>query len=179
MSIAVIYGGGRKNGNTEILTEHAINGVQVERIYLDDFQIVPIKDLRHSKEGFKDMDDDYNSLVRRLLAHDTLVFSTPIYWFGMTGQMKNFIDRWSQTLRDSNFPEFKKQMQSKNAFVIAVGGSNPRIKGLPLIQQFQYIFDFIGVSFDGYILGVGNKPGEIYEDQQALSMANQLLREKV
>ncbi len=179
MSIAVIYGGTRKNGNTEILTEHAIHGVQAERIYLDDYQIVPIKDSRHAKEGFQDIDDDYNLLIKRLLAHDTLVFSTPIYWFGMTGQMKTFIDRWSQTLRDSNFPEFKKQMQSKNAFVIAVGGDNPRLKGLPLIQQFQYIFDFIGISFDGYVLGVGNKPGEIYEDQQALSMANQLLHKMV
>ncbi|SET81225.1 NADPH-dependent FMN reductase [Salinibacillus kushneri] len=102
MSIAVVYGGTRENGNTEILTEHAIKGIQVEKIYLKDFYIRPIEDLRHDKEGFKDDHDDYNSVIKRLMVHDTIIFSTPIYWFGMTGQMKNFIDRWSQTFRDSN-----------------------------------------------------------------------------
>ncbi|SET81198.1 hypothetical protein SAMN05421676_108151 [Salinibacillus kushneri] len=66
-------------------------------------------------------------------------------------------------------------MRSKTAFVIAVGGDNPHIKGLPLIQQFQYIFEFAGVSFEGYVIGEGNKPGEIRHDKQALHLANKLL----
>ncbi|MRG86047.1 flavodoxin family protein [Salinibacillus xinjiangensis] len=177
MSIAVIYGGTRENGNTEILTEHAIKGFQVERIYLKDFNILPIEDLRHDQEGFKEVHDNYNSIIKRLLTHDTIIFSTPIYWFGMTGQMKNFIDRWSQTFRDSKFPNFKNQMSSKSAFLIAVGGDNPQIKGLPLIQQFQYIFDFAGISFEGYVLGEGNKPGEILNDKKALHFANKLLND--
>lgn len=174
MSIAVIYGGTRPDGNTEILTEHAIRGLDVEKLYLKDLNIDSIIDQRHTKEGFQDIDDDYNSLVERVLKHDVLVFSTPIYWYSMSGIMKNFIDRWSQTLRDSKFPQFKKAMSTKKAFVIAVGGDDPYIKGLPMIQQFQYIFDFIGIPFEGYILGEGNKPGDILNDKNALHAATQL-----
>lgn len=86
----------------------------------------------------------------------------------MSGTLKLFIDRWSQTLRDPRFPDFKQQMRAKQAYVIAVGGDNPKIKGLPLIQQFDHIFGFMGMSFKGYVLGEGNRPGDILLDSQAL-----------
>jgi len=58
MSIAVIYGSTRQNGNTEQLTEKVIEGLEVEKILLRDFTIQPIEDLRHTEEGFVDVDDD-------------------------------------------------------------------------------------------------------------------------
>ncbi|WP_077614797.1 flavodoxin family protein [Caenibacillus caldisaponilyticus] len=176
MTIAVIYGGTRPKGNTEILTEMAIEGLDVEKIYLKDYHIQPITDQRHTEEGFQEINDDYNSVIERVLKHDILIFSTPIYWYSMSGTMKNFIDRWSQTLRDPKFPDFKKKMSAKQAYVIAVGGDNPYIKGLPMIQQFQFIFDFMGISFAGYVLGKGNKPGDIYQDKKAIYAAEQLLK---
>jgi len=174
MSIAVIYGGNRLNGNTVALTKLAIQGLEVEEIYLKDHNIEPIIDMRHNIEGFNKVHDDYNSVINRILPHDILIFSTPIYWYSMTGIMKNFIDRWSQTLRDLDFPDFKNQMSHKQAYVIAVGGDNPSIKGLPMIQQFHYIFDFVGISFDGYIIGNGNRPGDIVQDLEAVFLAEQL-----
>jgi len=50
------------------------------------------------------------------------------------------------------------------------------IKGLPLIEQFGHIFDFMGMSFEGYVLGEGNRPGDILRDHQALSAASRLLK---
>jgi multimeric flavodoxin WrbA len=174
MSIAVLYGGTRPNGNTELLTEQVVHGLEVEKIFLRDFIIQPIEDHRHSENGFQDVGDDYNSIIDLILPHDILLFATPIYWYSMSGTMKNFIDRWSQTLRDSQYPNFKATMASKKAYVIAVGGDNPYVKGLPMIQQFQHIFDFMGTSFDGYIIGKGSKPDDIKTDTAAFSAAIQL-----
>lgn len=88
--------------------------------------------------------------------------------------MKRFVDRWSQTLKDQNYPNFKTQMSQKQAYIIAVGGDNPRVKGCPLIDQFKYIFQFIGLDFQGYLLGEGLKPNDILQDKQALEDANKL-----
>ncbi len=63
---------------------------------------------------------------------------------------------------------------SEKIYVIAAGGDMPRVKGLPLIQQFAYIFGFLGMRFDGYILGEGNKPGDIVHDKEAIFAADQL-----
>jgi len=174
MKIAVLYGGTRDQGNTELLTEKAIHNLDVEKIYLKDHTIVPLVDQRHSEGGFQEINDGYNSIIDRIRDAEVLIFATPIYWYSMSGTMKLFIDRWSQTLRDSEYPDFKDTMSSKEAYVIAVGGDNPYIKGLPLIQQFQYIFDFMGISFAGYVIGEGNKPGDIMEDSEALFAAEQI-----
>lgn len=175
MTIAVIHGGGRPNGNTEILTKKVIKDISVDEIYLKKYAIDPIVDQRHAEGGFAEVNDDYNTIIDRILKHEVLIFSTPIYWYSMTGTMKNFIERFSQTLKDEKYPDFKEKMAQKKAYVVAVGGDNPYMKGLPLIQQFQYIFDFIGeVQFEGYIIGEANQPGAIYQDQRALFAAKQL-----
>ncbi|WP_339216981.1 flavodoxin family protein [Ornithinibacillus sp. FSL M8-0202] len=174
MTIGVIYGGTRVNGNTETLTERVIQDLPVEKIYLKDYEIKPINDQRHVQGGFEEVNDDYNIILNRVLSHDILLFATPIYWYSMSGTMKLFIDRWSQTLKDANYPDFKDVMSSKKAYVIAVGGDSPLLKGLPLIEQFQYIFDFLGISFEGYVLGQGNKPNDILQDEQALVIAEQI-----
>lgn len=94
MSIAVIYGSTRPNGNTETLTKQAVRNIEVDSIYLNDFNINPIEDKRHDEEGFLIVEDDYDAVLSRMMQHDMVIFATPIYWYSMSGQMKNFVDRW-------------------------------------------------------------------------------------
>lgn len=174
MSILVINGGGRKNGNTSILTERAIKGLEIDTIDLRDHVIKAVEDGRHSPEGFTEVNDDYHEVIDRVMQHDILIFATPIYWYSMTGTLKNFIDRWSQTMRNPEYNDFRERMSLKKAFVIAVGGDSPGIKGLSFIQQFHYIFEFVHLPFEDYIIGHANKPGEIENDARALFSAEQL-----
>jgi multimeric flavodoxin WrbA len=179
MSILALYGSSRRHGNTELLTDRVVEGLPVEKIYLIEKNIRPIDDRRHEPGGFPQVDDDYDSVLQRVLAHDTLVFATPVYWYGMSGVMKNFVDRWSQSLRDERYA-FRDVMSQKSAYVVLVGGDEPRIKALPLVQQFQYIFDFMGIRLAGYVLGEGNRPGDILSDTAAMheaSLLNERLRQ--
>ena len=178
-TIVVIDGGSRPDGNTIILTNHVTEGLTVTTIPLRDYIVYPIIDMRHTIEGFQKQEDDYNAIINQILVADILLFSTPIYWYSMSGLMKNFVDRWSQSLRDADYPEFKSKMARKRAYVLAVGGDDPHVKGLAMIQQFQHIFDFMGITFGGYILGVGNKPGDILEDKKALFAAAQIKNELI
>ncbi|WP_416731898.1 flavodoxin family protein [Fictibacillus sp. JL2B1089] len=165
--MAVINGSSRENGNTDALTQKALDGIQYTSFYLKNHKINPIDDQRHDRGGFDKVDDDYEELINQILQHDILIFATPVYWYGMSGVMKNFVDRFSQSLRDETL-NFKDSMSKKKAYVITVGGDNPRIKGLPLIQQFQYIFDFLGTEFVGYLIGEANAPHEILSDSKSL-----------
>lgn len=175
--VLVLYGSSRASSNTELLTKKAIAGVNVKEVYLREFTIKPIVDGRHAEHGFDDVDDDYNTIIKQVEQSDIILFSTPIYWYSMSGLMKNFVDRWSQTLRDPKFPDFKENMSRKKAYVLAIGGDQPRIKGLALIDQFRWIFEFVGMSFGGYIIGQGNKPNEVLQDEVALLSAKKLNEE--
>lgn len=173
MKILAIYGSARPDGNTENLTKKALEGLEVTPLHLKDYNVIPIEDLRHTDGGFHPVEDDNDRIVELMIEHDVLVFATPVYWYGMSGIMKNVIDRWSQNLRDERY-DFKGEISKKTAYVVCCGGDNPKLKALPLIQQFNYIFDFVSMEFGGYIIGKGNKPDDIFEDQTALSQAEQL-----
>lgn len=172
--LIVLHGSSRTTSNTELLTNKAVAGLDAKQIHLRDFTIKPIVDGRHAEKGFDAVDDDYDAIIRQVEQSDIVIFSTPIYWYSMSGLMKNFIDRWSQTLRDSKFPHFKEEMRRKKAYVIAVGGDDPYIKGLAMIDQFRWIFQFIGMSFEGYVIGEGNKPNDILQDEVAIFSAGKL-----
>jgi len=176
MKILVLYGSSRRNGNSEALADYLTRGVECTRIYLAEKRITPIVDQRHTPGGFHPVDDDQDEIIGQMLTHDIIIFATPLYWYGMSGQMKLFVDRWSQSLRDSRI-DFKNGMAGKKAYVVIAGGDNPRIKGLPLVQQFQYIFGFMGMEFAGYLLGKGGQPGEVLQDDRALADADILRRE--
>ncbi|MED1801128.1 flavodoxin family protein [Brevibacillus porteri] len=170
MNILVLHGSSRDAGNTEQLTNLALEGVPHTSIRLREKSIRPIHDQRHDEGGFDAVADDYDEVTEAVLAHDFLIFSTPIYWYGMSGHMKNYVDRWSQSMRDKRY-SFKESLGQKQAYVITTGGDQPRLKGLPLIQQFQYVFSFVGMLFAGYMIGEGNKPGDVWSDQRAVEEA--------
>ncbi len=166
----VIYGSSRKKSNSEQLAKIMIDGLDAEEVYLRNKTVQPIVDMRHDPQGFSNVGDDYYEILNRMMIHEKIVFVTPLYWYGMSGLMKNFIDRFSETLRDSTM-SFREQMKEKKMYVVIVGGDNPKLKGLPLIMQFTHIFDFFGASFEGYLIGKARTPGEILEDKEAIAQA--------
>ena len=178
MKIATLIGSTRTDGNSELLADLVTEGIKHQKVYLKDLSIRPIEDLRHAKEGFQKVDDDYDQIIKVFLENDIVIFSTPIYWYSMSGIMKNMVDRFSHAIRDERYPQLKERLKEVETIVIAVGGDKPRIKGLPLIQQFQYTFDFLSMRFSSYIIGEARRPGDILKDEQALTEAN-LLNKKL
>ncbi|WP_163099013.1 flavodoxin family protein [Peribacillus alkalitolerans] len=170
MKILALLGSSRKKGNTEYMVNRVLEGVEHTSIELAELNVLPIVDRRHTVEGFSFVDDDYEKILPQLLQHDIIIFATPLYWYGMSGHMKTFFDRWSQYLRDERF-DLKGELSKKKAYVIVTGGANAPITALPLIQQFQYIFDFVDMKFEDYIIARGVKPEEVSQDQLALQKA--------
>lgn len=176
MKSLVLYSSSRRGGNSDLLTDRLVEGMGSTKVYLDQLRIEPVVDRRHVPSGFTPVDDDYDGLIAQVLDHDLLIFACPLYWYGMPSPLKAFFDRWSQSLRDQRF-DFRQALASKRAAVVITGSDRPRIKGLPLVQQFEYIFGFAGLPFLGYVIGEGNKPGEVLNDERALAEVTALRRQ--
>ncbi|WP_078577748.1 flavodoxin family protein [Salipaludibacillus agaradhaerens] len=171
MKIMLLLGSSRKKGNSEQLAQDVLKDVPHTEVFLHDKTMNPIIDKRHTAGGFTRVDDDYEELLQQFLAHDIVIFATPLYWFGMSGQMKTFFDRWSQYLRDERF-DLKAKLAEKKAYVIITGNKpDPKVSALPLIMQFNAIFQYVDMSFDDYLIGTGNKPGEVFTDSEAFQKA--------
>lgn len=173
MAIAIISGSSRDNGNTEELARVVTQDLPATWFRLRHYRITPIHDQRHDPDGFVPVSDDYNRLIQELLAYDIWLFASPVYWYGFSGLMKNFIDRWSEVMRRHDLA-FSEQIGQKLAALTLVGGDQPHLKALALIQQFYWICDYMRMPFVGYALGEANRPGEIENDPRALATAHTL-----
>src|SRR6478609_7635457 len=157
-SMITIYGSSRENGNTEELAKAVLSGIDTEEVYLRHHTIHPITDMRHDELGFTNQQDDYYDIAKKMAAHDTILFVTPLYWYGMSGLMKNFVDRWSESLRDSTI-NFKEQMKNKRVYVLVVGGRGACLRALSFFRHFKYLVVFMAFFLRDYVRGEEKAPG--------------------
>lgn len=101
-SVIILCGSPRKGGNTDVMADAFARGAEaagatVEKVYLDDLWIRPIAEVCDEPPMRVDLrqDDDARKLLDRVLAADVVLFASPVYWQGVSGQMKCFVDRWS------------------------------------------------------------------------------------
>ena len=98
-TVLVISTSPRKNGNSDVLADAFIRGAQqagnqVEKINLYDKTIGFCKGCLTCQSTQRCIiDDDASAIAQRMLTADVIVFATPIYYYGMCGQMKTLLDR--------------------------------------------------------------------------------------
>lgn len=169
----VIYGSSREHGNTEYLADYALGHselFEVTKVYLRDCLINPLLDERHSGNPFPTYMDDYHDILHQMLQVDVIIFATPIYWYNMSNKTKLFIDRWTESLRDPSL-DLKQAMTAKEMYVICTGANpNPEVVQ-PMIGIFQFIANYFGMKFQGYLWANADRPGDIINNSAALEQA--------
>ena len=97
--VLVISTSPRKGGNSDVLADAFIRGAQeagssVEKVTLYDKTIGFCKGcLTCVKAQRCVIHDDAVDIVEKMRNADVIVFATPIYYYGMCGQMKTMLDR--------------------------------------------------------------------------------------
>jgi len=96
-----ISGSPRKDGNTDVVVQRALNGIQehadvtTKFIRVADFNIKPCEGCRGCMEFMHCVikDDDFDAVFDDVMKAGALVIGAPVYWNSPPGVMKNFIDR--------------------------------------------------------------------------------------
>ena len=97
--VLVISTSPRKGGNSETLADEFIRGAQeagnsVEKITLYDKSIGFCKGCLACQTTRRCViRDDADAIAQAMLTADVIAFATPIYYYGMCGQMKTMLDR--------------------------------------------------------------------------------------
>ena len=138
-TIIIINGSARK-GNTLTAINALIKGAseknEIEVIEPDKLQIAPCKGCGACQchKGCVD-NDDTNPTIDKIAAADMILFTTPVYWWGMSAQLKLVIDKcYCRGL----------QLKNKKVGVIAVGGSPVDSIQYELInKQFNCMADYL------------------------------------
>ena len=139
MKIVVINGSARK-GNTQTAIEAFAKGAsgkhEVEVIAPDKLQIAPCKGCGACEcyKGCIDQDDT-NATIDKLAAADMILFATPVFWWGITAQMKLVIDKcYCRGM----------QLKEKKVGAIVIGGASTDGIQYELIRkQFECMAQYL------------------------------------
>ena len=107
MNILIISGSPRKGGNTELLAEAFAKGAaehhQVEIVSVRDYKVNPCLGCNacFKTNGICAQKDDMPVIYEKMSQADMLVIVSPVYFYGLSAQLKAVIDRFHNPIRDT------------------------------------------------------------------------------
>ena len=165
MKITIINGSPRK-GNTFTAINTFIEGAQgdhdIEIIEPDKLDISTCKGCG-ACQCYKGCvaKDDTNATIDKIVAADLILFATPVYWWGMTAQLKLVIDKCYCK---------GALLKGKQVGIIAVGGSPTDNEQYTLIKkQFECMAQFLNWDIKFYKAYYASKKDDLAHNEAAIN----------
>jgi multimeric flavodoxin WrbA len=187
MKIVTVMGSPRKNGNTATVLgmfEEFVRGEhEVDRIDITDYEIRGCRGCGACGDVLDEpgcvQKDDADALFRRLLDADILVYSSPLYVWGVTAQLKAFLDRHVCLVKSYGTSEMKSLISGKRgAQLITCAG--PIEKNADLVpESFRRFGDYGQCRVTGtYTVPFCTTPDALGKEAKSAveTMARDLLR---
>lgn len=171
--IVVLLGSARKGGNTELLakafSEGAMQSNTVEVVSVVDYKInycIGCNSCFERKGNKCFQQDDMEILYKRLSEADILAIASPVYFYGISSQLKTIIDRLHTPIRN-NF-------KIKKLVLLLVAATDLPTVFDPIKLQYQMILDFFKLENAGMVMVRQVKDKGDIKDHPALKEAYEL-----
>ena len=173
MKILILSGSPRKDGNTDLLVEAFVKGASqkhhVEVVSVRDYKVNPCMGcnacFRNDNNTCAQKDD--MALIYEKMAHaDMLVIASPVYFYGLSAQLKAVIDRCHNPIRDT-FP-------IKKTALLHVGAATLPELFDSILAQYQLCLNFFKLEGAGRVLVRGAKDKGDIKNIDALNEAFEL-----
>lgn len=173
MKILILNGSPRANGNTSYAISEVARGISANTSH--EVEIINVTKLKvggctaceacAKNGGNCVMQDDSKSVIDKIYAADAVIFASPVYYFGISAQLKAVLDKFH-----SRSGLFKKQ--SKKLGVIAIGADELEEKQYELINDhFGCICEYLGWE---KVFGLSYSANERDELRKSVSAAAEL-----
>ena len=181
MKVLGIMGSPRIRGNTDLLLDELLkgarnHGAQGEKIIVDKLKISPCREYYGClRDGDCVIRDDMDDIYPKLLDSDAVIVASPIFFYGLTAQLKALIDRCQALWARKYILKQDLPGSDRKGVFIAVGATRGKKLFDGAILTVKYFFEAIGVKYVDELLVTGvDKRGEIEEHPTALSDAFEL-----
>lgn len=172
-NIVVIVGSVRKEGNTEILAKAFTDGAKldnnVEIISVADYKVNPCIGCNwcfKKEDNICIQNDDMQKIFNKLAQADVIVIASPVYFYGISAQLKTIIDRLHTPLRST----FKVK---KLGLLLVAAATLPTVFD-SIELQYQLVLDYFNLQDAGRVLVKGVKDRGDMIGNQALLVAYEL-----
>ena len=170
MNILILSGSPRKGGNTDLLVEAFVKGASqqhhVEVVSVHDYKVNPCMGCNAC---FKDkanacvQNDDISLIYEKMSRADMLVIASPVYFYGLSAQLKAVIDRFHNTIRDT--------FRIKKMALLLVGAATLPELFDSILAQYRLCLNFFKLEDAGRVLVRGVKDKGDIKNADALDEA--------
>jgi len=159
MKVLGLFGSPRRGGNTDLLLEEMLKGAQsqgakIEKIFLSEYDISGCRECRSCEAtGNCVIQDQMQEIYPRLMEADYIILASPIFFYGVTAQVKQMIDRcqalWARKYVLKKSPRGKKAITRRKGWFLSVAGSGGAKVFEGAILTVRYFFDALNVEYTG------------------------------
>ncbi|GAA2291413.1 NAD(P)H-dependent oxidoreductase [Streptomyces hawaiiensis] len=169
-----VLGSARAEGNSELLARRAAEQLppDVEQEWLDltELPVPDFEDLRHDSDHVRPTEGNVARLLDATLAATDIVIVSPLYWYSVSAQTKRYLDYWSGWLRTPGL-DFKATLAGRTLWGVTALAHTQEVVADPLVGTLHNSAAYMGMRFGGVLLGNGSKPGDVLNDDAALTRA--------
>ena len=156
MNILILSGSPRKGGNTDLLVEAFAKGASqkhhVEVVSVHDYKVNPCLGCNACFKNEANacvQKDDMSLIYEKMSRADLLVIASPVYFYGLSAQLKAIIDRLHNPIRDT-FP-------IKKMTLLLVGAATLTELFDSILAQYRLCLNFFKLEDAGRLLVRGVK----------------------
>lgn len=149
-NILILSGSKRKGGNTDTLAASFAEGAKlhntVETISIHDYKIRPCTGCNHcfkTEEHKCKKRDDMRYVYKKLAEADVVVIASPVYFYGISSQLKSVVDRLHNPIRNS--------FHVKKLGLLLVGGASIPNLFDAIKLQYNMILKFFNLEDIGNV----------------------------
>ncbi|MFG3338280.1 flavodoxin family protein [Glycomyces sp. NPDC048151] len=170
-SFLFLLGSARTGGNTEALAraaaEHLEPGAAQRWIHLGELGLPPFTDRRHTGDGTTPFAEGAEQVLQdATLAATDIVIASPLYWYSVSGSVKNYLDYWSGWLRVPGL-DFKARMAGRRLWAVTAYADDAPGVADPLAGTLRLSGEYLKMEWQGVLLGYGSRPGDVERDDRA------------
>ncbi|MGQ9587934.1 MAG: flavodoxin family protein [Thermoplasmata archaeon] len=181
MRVLAVNGSPRKKSNTKLMVDAAAkelrsDGVEVEVIWLAGLDVRPCNACgRCCKKAWDcPIEDDAISVLRKIASADGVLMASPVYFGGVTAQLKALFDRSYMAYQAFEF-------RDKVGGALTVGGGAHGGQELTVGQIITFFLthDMIVANAEGGSYGgmcAGNDPGDVLNDSEGMKSVKALAK---
>lgn len=181
----ILVGSPRRTGNSATLAQAVQRGGEAAgaatRVrFIDDHVSRFLGDCRTCRlpDGECSIPDDFRTLfLDDFISADAVVFCSPVYWYGLSAQVKAFFDR-TFCYCAASYPlsqHVLSGMAGKRIGLVLASEETYPGAALGIVHQIQEYARYTHSDFVGVVRGIGNSRGEVTDDPSSPLQAAEAL----
>lgn len=183
--LLILVGSPRRTGNSAAMAQAVKHGAEeagsvVTLRFIDDYITSFLRDCRTCRkpDGECSIEDRFKQMfLDDYLPARGVVFCSPIYWYGLSAQMKAFFDR-TFCYYAASYPESAQVIEGMSrkriGLVLASEETYPGAS-LGIVHQIQEFSRYTHSEFVGVVRGIGNSRSEVSRDPNDPELAAEQL----